>query len=371
MNLKKIIDEELESMTFNELKNRRSIKMKKNVNFSVKRTAAAVAAVIAAAALLAVSTSAMGLWSISDFINDVFPNRTGAGRETVESYMFEANAETTENSMQYDIAFDNVICDGNILIAQFAVTRSDGGEFDESNVPNIMFNDDLIFPDIHDVNNLEDGSHTGGCHSVLGGDKKTVIVNREYTVLPREVRTGEELYIRFSGLKELTVNPDMLSADLKDLDDGKQVIKFTVPEIAEPTPLEFKNPQGETVFTAKLTPLSMAARVDKPVFAKYDTAEYILYPDELTGYDEQVEWYISNPQNPKFYDENMELTENNPYNGNKYIINSDGNSQQMIPVCEKVCNGDCATIIFGDDPKIDEARYIEWFGCIAEIPQNE
>ncbi len=33
--LKKIIDEELESMTFNELRNRRSIKMKRN--FKIKK----------------------------------------------------------------------------------------------------------------------------------------------------------------------------------------------------------------------------------------------------------------------------------------------------------------------------------------------
>ena len=76
--LKKIIDKELESMTFNELRNRRSIKMKKN--FRIKKVTAVCAAAIAAAMALAVSTSAMGMWSIYDLIDDLFPTRNASER---------------------------------------------------------------------------------------------------------------------------------------------------------------------------------------------------------------------------------------------------------------------------------------------------
>lgn len=369
--LKKNIDKELESMTFNELRNRRSIKMKRN--FKIKKITAVCAAVIAAAMALAVSTSAMGLWSISDLIDDIFPNRNASEREKVETYAFEVNTEINENSMQYDISFDNVICDGNILIAQFVVTRRDGGGFTEESCPNIYLSDDIIFPDIHDINNKDDGSHVGRSHNILSDDKQSLIINREFADLPRTVRTGEELYIRFSGLRELSISPDK-TASIETLDDGRQVIKFTVPEIEEPVPLEFKNPHGEIVFTAKLTHLSMKAVSDKLDFEQvyYDSSAL---PDNIDPLDAQAvaDWYADEEHlgrekiYPKFLDENMEYTENK-YNGNIYRTDEYGNKIPVHASVGSYSGKNDSVVVFIDDPELEKVKYIEWFGCIAEIP---
>ena len=370
--LKNVIDKELESMTFNELRNRRSIKMKKN--FKLKKAAAVCAAAVAAAMLLAVSASAMGLWSIYDFINDVFPNRNASELEKVEPYAFEVNAETNENSMHYDISFDNVICDGNILIAQFVVTRSDGGEFSEENIPNILLSDDLIFPDIHDINNPDDGSHVGsGGSYTLSSDKRSFVFSRQYADLPRTVRSGDELYIRFSGLRTISINPDK-TASLETLDDGRQVIKFTVPEIAAPIPLEFKNPQGETVFTAKLTPLSMKAVSDNFSFDVFSTAVREL-PDSIDPYDALAvaDWYADESQRtnpsayPKLLDINMNYIEN-ACNGNVYRIDGFGYERLMSPDIGLYSGETESIAVFHSNPELEKVKYIEWFDCIAEIP---
>ena len=64
----------------------------------------------------------------------------------------------------------------------------------------------------------------------------------------------------------------------------------------------------------------------------------------------------------------MQLTYN-IYNGTKsYIIDSSGNSQSWTPICEKLFFGQHASIIFSGDPEFEKARYIEWNGFIAEIP---
>lgn len=366
--LKKVIDKELESMTFNELRKRRSIKMKRN--FRIKKITAVCAAVIAAAMALAVSTSAMGLWSMADLINDIFPNRNAAEKEKVETYAFEANTEKAENSMQYDISFDNVICDGNILIAQFMVTDNDGGVFTEESCPNIYLADDLIFPDIHDINNKDDGSHVGSSHNILSGDGQSLIINREYADLPRTVRTGDELYIRFSGLRELSISPDK-TASLETLDDGRQVIKFTVPEIIEPVPLKFKNPQGETAFTANLTHLSM-----KAVSENFDFESLAIAatepPSDIDPLDAQAVADNDCLEKrsmlyPKFLDENMEYTEN-VYNGNVYRIDDYGNKIPISASVGSYSGKNDSIVVFHDDPELEKAKYIEWFGCIAEIP---
>lgn len=347
--------------------------MKKN--FKIKKITAVCAAVIAAAMLLAVSASAMGLWSISDLISDIFPNRNASGREKVEPYAFEVNAETNENSMHYDISFDNLICDGNIFIAQLIVTRSDGGEFSEESIPNILLGDDLIFPDIHDINNKDDGSHVGSAHNILSDDKQSLIINREYADLPRTVSTGDELFIRFSGLREISIGSDK-TASLEALDDGRQVIKFTVPEIAAPIPLEFKNPQGETVFTAKLTPLSMKAVSDNFSFDDFSMAGCEL-PDSIDPYDASAvaDWYadeshrINRSAYPKFLDGNMNYTEN-VYNGNVYRTDEYGNKRPM-PADSGLYSGETESVaVFRSDPELEKVKYIEWFGCIAEIPDT-
>ena len=345
--------------------------MKKN--FKIKKVTAICAAAIAAAMALAVSTSAMGMWSISDLIDDLFPTRNASEREKVETYAFEVNTETNENSMHYDISFDNVICDGNILIAQFVVTRSDGVGFTEESCPNIYLSDDIIFPDIHDINNKDDGSHVGSSHNILSDDKQSLIINREFTDLPRTVRSGEELYIRFSGLRELSISPDK-TASIETLDDGRQVIKFTVPEIEEPVPLEFKNPQGEIIFTAKLTHLSMKAVSDKLDFEQryYDSSAM---PDNIDQLDAQAvaDWYADEEHlgrdqiYPKFLDENMEYTEN-VYNGNIYRTYEYGNKVPISASVSSYSGKNDSVVVFGDDPELEKAKYIEWFGCIAEIP---
>lgn len=363
MNLKKIIDEELESMTFNELKNRRSIKMKKNVNFSVKRTASAVAAVIAAAALLAVSTSAMGLWSISDFINRTFPGRT----EEVQPYAFSSGISEGSTN-QFNFSAGNFLCDGNALITEFVVTKADGSEFTQEEFLSLSFDTKLVFPDI---NGIDSEIRNGGAGYRISDDNLSWIITRTYDSLPRKIKPGDNLQVKIDGVQEFVIKTENGGGNYETIDDGTVIFNFTVPEMPDPIPLVFKNENGEKVFEAELTNLTMTARADEPIFTKYDTAEYILYPDDITGYDEHVEWYISNPTNPKFYDENMELTENNPYNGTKYIINSDGNSQRLIPSCTKGCREENASILFVDAPEFENARYIEWYNCIAEIPQNE
>lgn len=50
----------------------------------------------------------------------------------------------------------------------------------------------------------------------------------------------------------------------------------------------------------------------------------------------------------------MNLTDN-AYNGYKCMK---GFTEKMRPY-------------FNDDPKIDNAKYVKWFGCIAEIPETE
>lgn len=354
--LKKVIDKELESMTFNELRNRRSIKMKKN--FKIKKITAVCAAAIAATMALAVSASAMGLWSMSDFIKRVFPDRN----EEIQPYAFSSGVSEGSTN-QFNFSAGNFLCDGNTLITEFFVTKADGSEFTQADFISVSFADRLIFPDMPDVN-----VSSGGIRRTVSDDNLSWIVTRTYTDLPRKIKSGDKLQVKIDGVQKLVIKTENGGGDYETFDDGTVIFNFTVPEIPDPIPLVFKNENGEKMFEAELTHLSMTAYADEPVFEKYDTAEYILYPDDISGYDEQVEWYISNPTNPKFYDENMELTDDNPYNGNKYEIQKDGTSQRLMPMCLKGCSEHNALILFTDDPEFEKAKYIEWLGCTAEIP---
>lgn len=326
--LKEIIDKELESMTFNELRNRRSIKMKKN--FRIKKVTAVCAAVIAAAMALAVSTSAMGLWSISDLIGRVFPDRN----DEIQPYAFssEINEGSTE---QFILSTGNFICDGNNLVTEFLVTKADGSEFTQEELSTLSFNDRLIFPDITGI----DGEvRNGGADYRISGDGLTFIVTRTYNALPRKIKSGDELQIKISGVQKWVVSNDNGDVDLQTVDDGTALFNFSVPVIPKPIPLVFKDENGEKVFEAELTRLSMTAVADEPVFNGYE-----LLPDDA-----------SDTTTPKFYDKNMNRTDNS-YNGYK---------------CMKSFREKNASILFNDDPNIDEAKYIEWFGCIAEIPDT-
>lgn len=355
--LRKIIDGELESMTFNELRKRRSLKMKKN--FKVKKITAVCAAAVAAVAVLAVSTSAMGLWSLPEFINRVFPDRNGE----VQSYAF--SSEINEGStQQFNFSAGNFICDGNTIITEFIVTKADGGEFTQTDFTSVSFNDKLVFPDMPDVDVM-----SGGTRQQISDDNLSWIVTRTYDGLPRKIKSGDKLQVKIDGIQKLVIKTENGGGDYETFDDGTVVFNFTVPEIPDPIPLVFKNEDGEKMFEGELTPLSMTAVSDEPVFDLDD--DYVIVPDDVSGdYDAHVKWSIDKPSTPKFYDENMELTDT-AYNGKKYIINSDGNSQHMMPSFDSSFGGNHASILFRDDPKIENAKYVKWFDCIAEIPQNE
>ncbi|MDE7301822.1 MAG: hypothetical protein K2N60_00730 [Oscillospiraceae bacterium] len=354
--LKNVIDKELESMTFNELRNRRSIKMKKNFKF--KKAAAVCAAAVAAAMLLAVSTSAMGLWSISDLIGRVFPERN----EEIQPYAF--SSEINEGSTnQFNFSAGNFICDGNTLITEFIVTKADGSEFTQADFTSLSFNDKLIFPDIPGM----DGEvWSGSASTQVSDDGLSWIVTRTYSQLPRAIKSGDELQVKIDGVQKLVIKTENGGGDYETFDDGTVIFNFTVPEIPDPIPLVFKNENGEKVFEAKLTHLTMKAIADKPIFDGYES--YVIPPDDvIADYDALTNWEIEKPTTPKFYDENMNLTDN-AYNGNKYHVNSYGISEHMSPDYDSFFVGDHAEILFRDDPKLDEAKYVKWFDCIAEIP---
>ncbi|MBD5147038.1 MAG: hypothetical protein HDT21_14215 [Ruminococcus sp.] len=354
--LKNVIDKELESMTFNELRNRRSIKMKKNFKF--KKAAAVCAAAVAAAMLLAVSASAMGLWSISDFIGRVFPDRN----DEIQPYAF--SSEINEGSTnQFNFSAGNFICDGNTLITEFIVTKADGSEFTQADFLSISFNDKLVFPDITGI----DGEvWSGGARTQVSDDGLSWIVTRTYSQLPRAIRSGDELQVKIEGVQKLVINTEDGGGNYETVDDGTVIFNFTVPEIPDPIPLVFKNENGEKVFEAELTQLTIKAYADEPIFDEYE--DFIFVPDDIVAdYDALTSWEIEKPITPKFYDENMNLTDN-AYNGNKYHVNSDGISQHLSPDYYSCFVGDHAEILFYDDPKIEEAKYVKWFDCIAEIP---
>lgn len=354
---KKIIDEELESMTFNELRKRRSIKMKRN--FKIKRVTAVCAAVIAAAMALAVSTSAMGLWSLPEFINRVFPDRNGE----VQSYAF--SSEINEGStQQFNFSAGNFICDGNTLITEFIVTKADGSEFTQTDFTSVSFNDKLVFPDMPDVD-----VSSGGTRLQVSDDNLSWIVTRRYTELPRRIKSGDKLQVKIDGVQKLVIKTENGGGDYETFDDGTVVFNFTVPEIPDPIPLVFKNEDGEKMFEGEITPLTMKVTADEPIFDKYEQ-EYVFMPEWLTDYDDQVNWSISNPTTPKFYDKDMNLIDN-AYNGKKYDVNSYGVSQHSDAECSKTFWGHNAYILFGDDPKLEGVKYIKWFDCIAEISENE
>lgn len=352
--LKKIIDEELESMTFNELRKRRSIKMKRN--FRIKKVTAVCAAVIAAAMALAVSTSAMGLWSLPDFINRVFPDRN----DEIQPYAF--SSEINEGSTnQFNFSAGNFICDGNTLITEFLVTKADGSEFTQTDFTSVSFNDKLVFPDMPDVD-----VSSGGTRRQVSDDGLSWIVTRTYDQLPRKIKSGDKLQVKIDGVQKLVIKTENGGGDYETFDDETVIFNFTVPEIPDPIPLVFKNKNGEKVFEAELTHLTMTAYADEPIFDEYEQ-EYVLMPEGLTDFDDQMDWLIFNPTTPKFYDKDMNLTDN-AYNGKKYHVNSYGISQRMSPDCSKGFSGHDASILFEDDPKIEDAKYVKWFDCTAEIP---
>lgn len=349
--LKKIIDRELESMTFNELRNRRSIKMKRN--FKIKRITAVCAAAIAAAMALAVSASAMGLWSMSDFIKRAFPDRNGE----IEPYAFSSGLSEGSTD-RFNFSAGNFLCDGNTLVTEFIITKADGSEIEWEDCVS-AFSDNLVFPDMSD-----EYASNGMASYHISDDKLSWIFTRTYNSLPRKIKSGDELQIRIDGTKGSIFVNDIINGEQKKYevyDDGTVIFNFTVPEIPDPIPLVFKDANGEKAFEAELTHLSMTAVADEPIFDKYETVD-------ISGYGTQSKWHTPSPTIPKFYDENMQLTDN-IYNGTKsHAVDGSGTEQRWNPDCLKYASGKNASIYFTDAPEFENARYIEWFGCIAEIP---
>ncbi|MDE5860439.1 MAG: hypothetical protein K2H23_08690, partial [Oscillospiraceae bacterium] len=189
---KNIIDKELESMTFNELRNRRSIKMKKN--FKIKKITTVCAAAIAAAMALAVSTSAMGMWSLSDLIGRVFPDRN----DEIQPYAF--SSEINEGSTnQFNFSAGNFICDGNTLVTEFIVTKADGSEFTQEEFTTLSFNDWLVFPDI---TGMDSEIRNGGANYQVSDDGLSWTVTRTYGQLPRKIKSGDQLQIKIDGVQK-------------------------------------------------------------------------------------------------------------------------------------------------------------------------
>lgn len=360
-NFRKKIDKELESMTFNELKNSRTIIIRHNKK--MKRASAAAIALVAAA-VLTVSVAATDF--LGGLIRDVFPARNSAELDAISRYDVEPVNTTAENTMElYDLTMsNNIICDGNILSVQFYVTRNDNGEFTSDDFISHSFSSSLIFPGICDYNDV--GYDSGSFSQKLSDDKHTLILTRIFSDLPVTIKSEDELYIKFMGAQKLIINSQSCGGNYQILDDGAALFKFSVPEIPAPIFLEFKNENGEKVFDATLTSLSINATAANPIFDEFDS--YIIPPDDIVSdYEAFVDWNIDKPTNPRFLDENLNYTDT-AYNGSKYIVNSDGNTQHMMPECYISTNGSRASVIFIDDPNLDDAKYIEWLGCIAEIP---
>lgn len=108
---KKIIDGELESMTFNELRKRRSIKMKKN--FSIKRVTAVCAAAIAAMAVIGGTA-----YAASPEVREVVDNILGINRQSTQDYY---EIYTTDNAP--------AVTDIDIIESALTVTENDFTEF--------------------------------------------------------------------------------------------------------------------------------------------------------------------------------------------------------------------------------------------------
>lgn len=337
--------------------------MRKNVN--IKKITAVCAAVAAAAMALAVSASAMGLWSMSDFIKRAFPDRNSE----IEPYAFSSGLSEGSTD-RFNFSAGNFLCDGNTLITEFIVTKADGSEFIQEDFV-LPFSDKLVFPD------MSDAYAAGGAVSCnISDDKLSWIFTKTYYNLPRKIKSGDELQIRIDGTKGsfsfYYENGDQKNYEIYD--DGTFIFNFTVPEIPDPIPLVFKDENGEKMFEAELTHLSMTAVADEPIFDNYNMSDYIqyaLYRDDISDPVKRAELdeqFLVDPATPKFYDENMQLTDN-IYNGTKsHAVDSSGIEQRWYPDCLKYVFGQNAAITFTDAPELEKAKYIEWFGCIAEIP---
>lgn len=109
--LKKIIDKELESMTFNEVKNRRSIKMKKN--FKIKKITAVCAAAVAAVVIVGGT-----VYAASPEVRETVNNILGINREAAQDY-YDI----------YDIEDNSKVTDIDIIGNALTVTENDFTEF--------------------------------------------------------------------------------------------------------------------------------------------------------------------------------------------------------------------------------------------------
>lgn len=141
--LKKIIDEELESMTFNELRKRRSIKMKKS--FRIKRVTAVCAA--AAAAVVIVGGT---VYAVSGRLDEFFGalSRSEISDSTADSGLPSVGGNTADMSEYYSYPEVNFETDGSVsaellgvygdsstLMLSMVVTPENGEDISNMSMP--------------------------------------------------------------------------------------------------------------------------------------------------------------------------------------------------------------------------------------------
>lgn len=107
--LKNVIDKELESMTFNELRNRRSIKMKKN--FKIRKITTVCAAAIAAVVVVGGT-----VYAVSGRFDEFFSalSRSEISDSTAENSLPSVGGNTADMSEYYDFPEANFETDGNV-----------------------------------------------------------------------------------------------------------------------------------------------------------------------------------------------------------------------------------------------------------------
>lgn len=141
--LKKIIDKELESMTFNELRKRRSIKMKKN--FKIKKITAVCAAVIAAVVVVGGTVCAVtgrfdeffGALSRSEISDSMaesgLPSVGGNTADMSEYYSFPETHFETDGSVSAELL--GVYGDSSTLMLSIVITPENGEDISNMCMP--------------------------------------------------------------------------------------------------------------------------------------------------------------------------------------------------------------------------------------------
>lgn len=141
--LKKIIDEELESMTFNELRKRRSIKMKRN--FRIKKIMSVCAAAIAAVVIVGGTVYAVsgrfedffGALSRSEITDSTtessLPAVSGNTADIAEYYAFPETYFETDGNVSAELL--GVYGDSSTLMLSMVITPENGEDISNMSMP--------------------------------------------------------------------------------------------------------------------------------------------------------------------------------------------------------------------------------------------